>query len=134
MRGRSARISSSLICSQSTIGAGWVAFWSEVRMSLQSATHSLQMYTPGPAMTFSTSSPRLPQNVQWIVSVDVIGPPAHRSSEQPQIAREPGGLLGGLRRFRADDDDGDPVTLPLHGDARRPPRGPGAAGEVRTRR
>src|SRR5687767_10065871 len=41
-------------------------------MSLQSATHSSQMKTRGPEMSFRTSRRLFPQNEQWKSSIKVI--------------------------------------------------------------
>jgi hypothetical protein len=59
-------------------------------MSLHNPTHSLQMYTPGPAITFWTSELGLAQNEQrtWIAAAAacaslVMMPPVHLLSGKP---------------------------------------------------
>src|SRR5579859_5936953 len=71
MRGSRSRICSSVIVSSqagSCVPGSGGFCCSSRRMSLHSPTHSLQMYTPGPAITFATSEPGLAQNEQrtWV--------------------------------------------------------------------
>jgi hypothetical protein len=74
MRGSSSRICASVIDSSQagTAAAGPAGLSrSARRMSLHSPTHSLQMYTPGPAITFSTSVFGFAQNEQRSRTADV---------------------------------------------------------------